>query len=297
MEPLVSILIITYNSSKTVVETLESAREQTYEGPIELVVSDDCSTDNTVEVSKQWIDKNGERFVSCKVIESKENTGVSANCNRAVVNASGEWAKLIAGDDLLLPNCLTENLLFTKEHKEALFLFSKMSSFTVTSGRRTIKEQFPRECCINMFEKTSEEQHQSLYERNEIPAPTLFCHLPSLKENLYNERYRFCEDYPQWFSLTGKGYKLYFNPVETVLYRLNESLSVSKKLFYNPLFWESLKQFFYTEMADDLKQRNHIIFNRWSKALFMSDFAIHVLRNRPGLVNNLLFKIIYNIYK
>ncbi len=52
--PLVSIIVCTYNSSKYVLETLESAKEQTYQN-VELIVSDDCSTDNTVELCRKWI--------------------------------------------------------------------------------------------------------------------------------------------------------------------------------------------------------------------------------------------------
>ena len=43
--PLVSVIVISYNSSETVLETLESVKKQTYQN-IELIVSDDCSTDN-----------------------------------------------------------------------------------------------------------------------------------------------------------------------------------------------------------------------------------------------------------
>jgi alpha-1,3-rhamnosyltransferase len=53
-KPLVSVVIITYNSSKYVLETLESAKAQTYQN-IELIVSDDCSTDDTVEKCREWI--------------------------------------------------------------------------------------------------------------------------------------------------------------------------------------------------------------------------------------------------
>ena len=56
-QPLVSINITTYNSSKFIIETLESAKMQTYQN-IELIVSDDSSVDNTVELCKKWIEKN-----------------------------------------------------------------------------------------------------------------------------------------------------------------------------------------------------------------------------------------------
>ena len=51
--PLVSIVVITYNSAEYVLETLESAKAQTYQN-IELIVSDDCSADNTVETCSRW---------------------------------------------------------------------------------------------------------------------------------------------------------------------------------------------------------------------------------------------------
>ena len=102
--PLVSIIVITYNSSKYVLETLESAKAQTYQN-IELIVSDDCSTDNTVEICHNWIEQNKERFVRTELITVEKNTGIAPNCNRGVKAAKGEWVKLIAGDDVLHQNC------------------------------------------------------------------------------------------------------------------------------------------------------------------------------------------------
>ncbi|MBR5577209.1 MAG: glycosyltransferase [Bacteroidaceae bacterium] len=52
----VSIVVITYNSSKYVLETLESVKAQDYPN-IELIVSDDRSTDNTFELVNQWIEE------------------------------------------------------------------------------------------------------------------------------------------------------------------------------------------------------------------------------------------------
>ena len=113
--PLVSIIVITYNSAQFVVETLESAKAQTYQN-IELIVSDDASTDNTVEICNQWIIENESRFVNTKLLTVKKNTGVSANCNRGFFISNGEWIKLIAGDDLLMCDCINDNLEFINQH-------------------------------------------------------------------------------------------------------------------------------------------------------------------------------------
>ena len=106
-QPLVSVLVITYNSAKFVLETLESIKAQTYQN-IELIISDDCSTDNIVELCQKWVEENKERFVRTQIITSDLNTGVSANGNRGRDACQGEWIKGIAGDDLLMPNCVED---------------------------------------------------------------------------------------------------------------------------------------------------------------------------------------------
>lgn len=80
---LVSCTVLSYNSAKTILETLESIKAQTYQN-IELIVSDDCSKDNTVELCRQWIAVNKNRFVRVVLLTVKENTGVCANGNRAI---------------------------------------------------------------------------------------------------------------------------------------------------------------------------------------------------------------------
>ena len=71
-QPLVSVTVITYNSSKTVLETLDSIKAQTYQN-LELIVSDDCSTDDTVELCRNWIEQNKERFVRTELLTVEKN--------------------------------------------------------------------------------------------------------------------------------------------------------------------------------------------------------------------------------
>ena len=84
-DALISIVVITYNNSNYIEETLESIKSQTYNN-IELIVSDDCSTDKTVEITEEWIDKNRDRFANVKLITTPVNTGISKNCNRGLRN-------------------------------------------------------------------------------------------------------------------------------------------------------------------------------------------------------------------
>jgi alpha-1,3-rhamnosyltransferase len=109
--PLVSIVVITYNSSEYIEETLEGVKKQTYKN-IELIISDGCSTDNTVELCEKWIEVNSNRFVHAQVICSEKNTGVAPDLDRGNRASGGEWIKSMAGDDMLLPNAITEFVNF-----------------------------------------------------------------------------------------------------------------------------------------------------------------------------------------
>ena len=79
--PLVSIVLITYNSSKYILETLESVKNQVWEN-IELIISDDGSTDDTTTICSNWLEENKERFQNVQLITVAKNTGIPSNCNR-----------------------------------------------------------------------------------------------------------------------------------------------------------------------------------------------------------------------
>lgn len=99
--PLVSVIAITFNSEKYINETLDSIAAQTYEN-IELIISDDGSIDRTVSLCQKWISRNKKRFIHTELIAANENLGISANCNRGIRIAHGEWIKINAGDDVFL---------------------------------------------------------------------------------------------------------------------------------------------------------------------------------------------------
>lgn len=222
-QPLVSVTVITYNSSKTVLETLESIKAQTYQN-LELIVSDDCSTDNTVELCRKWIEQNKERFVRTEIITVEKNTGVSANMNRAEKACRGEWIKGIAGDDLLLPNCVKTYIDYVAEHPDAVYVFARMEIFGGDEEKRKRTEKLFR---YDFFDLTLEQQYERLvFEGNCLPAPTNFYNrnaVAKLGIIGYDERIPLLEDYPRWINLIKAGVHFHFIEMSLVKYRVSES--------------------------------------------------------------------------
>ncbi len=225
---LVSVPIITYNSSKTILETLASVYEQTYKD-VELIISDDNSTDGTIDVCRKWVDEFGNRFVNVKILTSDKNTGVSANINRADDACSSEWVKGLAGDDVLLPDCIETFVKYIICNPDTIVVFGKMVGFG--RSKEEVEEYMQRCFDYSIFELSASEQyHRLLFKGNCLPAPTLFYNIKRLRKlGVSNdERIPMVEDYPKWLALTKIGIRLILIDKTVVKYRLSDmSLSTS----------------------------------------------------------------------
>jgi glycosyltransferase involved in cell wall biosynthesis len=98
---LVSFLLLTYNQQKFVEEAVRSALLQTYQ-PLEIIVSDDASTDQTYEITKAVVNEyRGPHLVTTAV--NPRNMGTNGHLNAVVRKAKGEFIVVAAGDDVSLP--------------------------------------------------------------------------------------------------------------------------------------------------------------------------------------------------
>lgn len=106
--------IVTYNSESTVIETLESIKYQIehygYGIKFYLIVSDDCSKDDTVYWVKEWIAKNEKLFFHAKVLSTPTNSGVCANYALLINSIHTEFFIQIAGDDLICSSNIFESM-------------------------------------------------------------------------------------------------------------------------------------------------------------------------------------------
>jgi len=289
---LISVIVITYNSSEFVLETLESVRNQTYRN-IELIISDDGSSDDTLNKCNVWVDQNKERFVRVQVLSVKSNTGIPANSNRAIRACRGEWIKGIAGDDLLLPECVAANMDYvTSSQEEMSILFSNMQSFHMEKGNRVVNVINNDVRSQNISGLSSQEQFEALLASNFISAPTGFCKRKLLSQYPYNELYRFAEDYPQWLKLTYNGVKLYFMDRLTVMYRCdNLSATRSFRYYYLPRMHESRVLFFWNEEIKYLGKGHEAIYNRERQEIFLYDLVDIFLSNKKSKWHSFIYRI------
>jgi glycosyltransferase involved in cell wall biosynthesis len=233
---LVSVIVITYNSASTVLETLDSIRQQTFKN-IELIIADDCSKDNTVDLCSNWLNLNKERFVNTRIITINKNTGVSANCNRGVNASTGQWIKIIAGDDILLSDCLNVNLLFSTA-KNSKITFSRMNLFTDST---IIKKDVCGAELKRFIRKSSLQSKRKSYIRNCVflNVPTLFFSKEVLIYlNGFDERFRLLEDQPFILKALNHSYDICFLDKTTVNYRVfGNSITASGSIdFINELY-------------------------------------------------------------
>ena len=135
--PLVSLLIVSYNHAEWILDTLESYQKQTYDN-MQLVIIDDCSTDNTAEIIQKWIIQNS---IECTFIVHQTNQGVCKTYNEGVQLCKGKYYSSISGDDILSPTKTEQQVHFFEQQDNSVgMVYSNAEMFFEDNPSR--KEDF-----------------------------------------------------------------------------------------------------------------------------------------------------------
>ncbi len=295
--PLVSVIVVCYNAAEYILETLESVKAQTYKN-IELIVSDDCSNDGTLEIAKKWIAENKNEFVRTETISVSHNTGVSANYNRAVKACEGIWIKNVDGDDLLSESCIQENIEYVNNNSDVNIVFSNAHIFKGKNIKNIIGECIPNQR-KSFFDLKPEEQFRYLLNVNILPSQTCFVKRKLLERFPYNEKYIALEDAPMWVNLTRYGYKIHYFDSYTAYYRKDDSMTLGRERFFSPAYVESTYLFFWSELYNYIKDNNlQEAYNNNKRFHLTIEIAFGIFKNRKTKVNDIIFKFLRKlIYK
>lgn len=141
MRPLISVIMPAYNAENYIAEAIRSILEQTYEN-LELIIVEDCSSDGTLDVIKQFYDTR------ITLIENEENHGVAYSTNRAIQSAKGKYLALLDDDDIAIKDRLELQVNYLEEHSE----------ISVLGGRAQYIDEFGR-----VFREDGERKHNPRY--------------------------------------------------------------------------------------------------------------------------------------
>ena len=111
----VSIIVPVYNVEPYIARCLQSVMDQTYKGPIECLLVDDCGTDNSMSVIGDVLDKY-QGSIDFKVLHHEYNRGLSAARNTGTDAATGDYVYYLDSDDALTPDCLALMVAEVEKH-------------------------------------------------------------------------------------------------------------------------------------------------------------------------------------
>lgn len=254
--PLVSIVVLTYNSSEYILETLDSIKTQDYPN-IELVVSDDGSKDDTFLTVNNWINQYGCKFKRAVSITANKNRGTCCNYNNGVINSSGKYIKTLDGDDCLNgSDSISRYVEFMLNH-DCEICISDVNLFT--KDDMDITEQ--REWYNHIFRcmsETYEEQRARISKELRIADPGMFFSRKLFDEvGGFDEQYKLMEEWPFYYNVIMKGHQVFSIPEKLVSYRLvKKSISHNtKSIAFIWLLQDQYRFFFRTRFRQLIKDR------------------------------------------
>lgn len=216
-QPLVSVLMGIYNCADTLEEAVECIINQTYTN-WELIMCDDCSTDNTSEVAASLAARD-KRII---LLKNETNMTLAPTLNRCLNVASGEYIARMDGDDLCSKKRFEKELLFLENHQEYALVSCQMNLFDKDGTYRVI---------IHMDEP----------QKKDFVFRSQFCHAGCMMRtevmrqlggySVEKNRQRV-EDYDLWVRMYEAGYKGY-NLQESLYSMRDDRCAVKRRTFHN----------------------------------------------------------------
>lgn len=209
----VSVIMAVYNCEDTVGAAIESILNQTYNN-IELIICNDCSTDNTYNVVKEYADKHKDKIV---LIQNEKNMKLPASLNHCLKYATGRYIARMDGDDLSYPERFEKQIEFLNAHPDIDLVGTGMAIY---NGKE-------------MIGKTVRPEHVDKYSLKTQPC---FCHATILTyKYVYDklggysleERAVRVEDVDLWFRFFSEGFNGY--NLQDLLYQVTDDESAYKR--------------------------------------------------------------------
>lgn len=178
-----SVCMITYNHEDFIAQALDSVLMQDVDFDYEIVLGEDCSTDNTRDIARDYASRFGDRV---QLLPAEKNLGGKHNFIRTLRACRGQYIALCEGDDYWTsPQKLAKQVSFLDNHPECAVCFHNVE--VIYEDR----SQEPRNYCPSGLKEIS--GLEDILKRNFIPSCSVMF------------RRGLAHELPDWFCLTGMG--------------------------------------------------------------------------------------------
>jgi glycosyltransferase involved in cell wall biosynthesis len=188
----VSVIMTCYNSATYLEEAVKSVLNQTI-GDLELILIDDGSTDNTLEIARHYQNQDGR----VSLLALPENSGPASARNCGIKVSRGEWIGILDSDDIAMPSRFEKQLELAESDKGLVMIGS--STIIIDENGFVIKEyKYPTKhhgLSTRLYSQRAFPPHSSMLYKKDI-----FKNLP-----VFNPRFVPAEDYDLWLRLSEIG--------------------------------------------------------------------------------------------
>lgn len=268
---LVSVIIPTYNGTKWVCESVASILSQIYKN-IEIVIVDDASTDNTVEILKEVAMNYPENF---RIISLSDNVRAAAARNIGIKASRGEYIGFLDQDDLWFPDKLHEQVDYLNKFPNCCLVHSDISLMDAAGNlmsQSTINKENNYRRSIKYKKLRRNELITELFLRNSIRLVTvLFRHRCIEKIGMFDSTLFGGEEW-EFYIRVANNFEIGYIPKQLAIRRIHRD-NISSK-FYETRLMSRIK------LADRLIKENPILLKNRGRRLseLHSSAVIHLLR-------------------
>ncbi len=269
---LVSICLPTYNGASYIKESLVSVLSQSYSN-IEVIITDDNSTDSTLEIAESFYDPR------MRIVKNGKGLGLVGNWNRAVSFASGEYIKLMTQDDILCDGAIEKQVEMLEKYPEASLCIGNTSVINADGDTVFKRNRFARDNVLNGKKYAK----RSLLGRNLYSEPpnVLYRRADIEKIGLYDPNLSYTPDWDYAIRLSCIG-DVAVTSAEIMKFRISDTSETGRlyKLKNLEVLNDSEKLFLKHLKTNELKL-TYADFTFFKSVIRAADFARNIVIKHP----------------
>jgi glycosyltransferase involved in cell wall biosynthesis len=222
--PLVTIGVPNYNYAHFIEEALDGVAAQTYKN-IELIIVDDCSTDDSIAVIENWI-KRYSGSITINFIKNHDNLGLTKSCNVILKNARGKYFQPLDADDIIMPNKIEKQVNLLEANEDTALVYSNV--FVINENGVITNPDYCNRIGYDKLNMPDGDIFNNLIDFNFISLPSVLINTECVRnEGGFDETLRV-QDYFMWLRLAKK-YTIRYMPDNLAYYRVHDA-SMSNKI-------------------------------------------------------------------